>query len=99
MPAAPYYMAQAILVQEQALPAASQQRIEELEPPVTERPAGGGLLGSLFGAGPQRHRRRGRPRAFRPSAGPAMGRGPWGGGGGGGFMAGRCKRRWAWPAA
>jgi hypothetical protein len=84
MPAAPYYMAQAILVQEQAL-AASQQRIEELERQLADRPAGGGLLGSLFGAGP-------RPAAPAPRmAPPSMAtrpRGPWGGGGGGGFMAG-----------
>lgn len=85
LPAAPYYMAQAILVQEQAL-AASQQRIEELERQVTERPAGGGFLGGLFGA-PSR------PAPPRPAMSPRMpmnaGRpgGPWGGGGGG-FMAG-----------
>ena len=50
-PAAPYYMAQAIVVQEQALQAA-QGRIQELEQEVTRRPsAGGGFLGGLFGAG------------------------------------------------
>ena len=38
MPAAPYYMAQAILVQ-------------ELERAATERPAAGGFLGGLFGGG------------------------------------------------
>ena len=87
MPAAPYYMAQAILVQEQAL-AASQQRIEDLEREAAERPAGGGFLGGLFGA-PSR------PAAPRPPVGSRMpataGRpgSPWGGGaGGGGFMAG-----------
>jgi hypothetical protein len=84
LPAAPYYMAQAILVQEQAL-AASQQRIEELERQVAERPAGG-LLGSLFGAGPRAAAPQ--PASRIPAtAGPTMGRGPWGGGGGG-FMAG-----------
>ncbi|HMR33640.1 MAG TPA: DUF2076 family protein [Geminicoccaceae bacterium] len=86
MPAAPYYMAQAILVQEQAL-AASQQRIEELERDLASRPAGGGFLGGLFGA-PSR------PAAPPPATAPRMptnaGRpgGPWGGGAGGGFMAG-----------
>ncbi len=51
-PSAPYYMAQAIIVQEQALKQA-QQRIEELENEVDERPAAGGgsFLGGLFGGG------------------------------------------------
>jgi uncharacterized protein len=48
-PAAPYYMAQAIVIQEQAL-AAAQARIEQLERQISERPAGG-FLGSLFGGG------------------------------------------------
>jgi hypothetical protein len=49
-PAAPYLMAQAIVIQEQAL-AASQARIEELERQAREqpRPASGGFLGGLFG--------------------------------------------------
>ncbi|RWM95649.1 MAG: DUF2076 domain-containing protein, partial [Mesorhizobium sp.] len=45
-PGAPYYMAQTIIVQEQALNAA-QARIEELEQQAQS--AGGGLLGGLFG--------------------------------------------------
>ena len=50
-PAAPYYMAQAILIQEQALKA-SQARIEQLEADLAQRPAaGGGFLGGLFGGG------------------------------------------------
>ena len=49
LPGAPYYMAQAIVVQEQAL-AASQAKLRELEQQLTERPAGG-FLGSLFGGG------------------------------------------------
>src|SRR4051794_29775970 len=55
LPAAPYLMAQAIVIQEQAL-AASQARIQELEQQLRERPAsgGGGLFGSLFGGGAQR---------------------------------------------
>lgn len=48
-PAAPYYMAQAIIVQEQAL-AAAQARAEDLERQLTERPSGG-FLGGLFGGG------------------------------------------------
>ncbi len=65
-PAAPYYMAQAILVQEHALKAA-QERIAELEQEVEEQPAaagGGGFLGGLFGGG-----------NTAPARGPAAGRG------------------------
>ena len=53
-PAAPYLMAQAIVIQEQAL-AQSQARIQELEEQLRSRPAsgGGGLFGSLFGGGSQ----------------------------------------------
>src|SRR3954453_8030217 len=51
-PAAPYLMAQAIVIQEQAL-AASQARIQELEQQLRARPAagGGGFLSGLFGGG------------------------------------------------
>jgi hypothetical protein len=49
-PAAPYFMAQTIVMQEYALQQA-QQRIEALERQAQERPAGGGLFGSLFGGG------------------------------------------------
>ena len=49
LPGAPYYMAQAIVVQEQAL-AASQAKLRELEQQLAERPAGG-FLGGLFGGG------------------------------------------------
>jgi hypothetical protein len=48
-PAAPYYMAQAVLVQEHALNALN-ARVEELERELANRPAGGGFLGGLFGA-------------------------------------------------
>jgi uncharacterized protein len=55
-PAAPYLMAQAIVIQEQAL-AQSQARIQQLEEQIRSRPAassgGGGLFGSLFGGGTQ----------------------------------------------
>jgi hypothetical protein len=53
-PAAPYLMAQAIVIQEQAL-AQSQARIQQLEEQLRSRPAsgGGGLFGSLFGGGTQ----------------------------------------------
>jgi hypothetical protein len=59
LPASPYYMAQAIIVQEQAL-AAGQARIEQLERQISERPAGG-FLGGLFGGGGTR------PAPSRPS--------------------------------
>jgi uncharacterized protein len=54
-PGAPYYMAQAIIIQEETLKAA-QARIEELERELEEQPApqqggGGGFLGGLFGGG------------------------------------------------
>lgn len=48
-PAAPYYMAQAIIIQEEALKAA-QARIEELEQQAV-RQSSGGFLGGLFGTG------------------------------------------------
>jgi uncharacterized protein len=51
-PASPYYMAQAIVIQEQAL-AAANARIEQLERQLSDRPAGG-LLGGLFGTGGSR---------------------------------------------
>ena len=46
-PAAPYYMAQTILVQQQAL-AAAEARIDDLERQVSER-ASGSFLSGLFG--------------------------------------------------
>ena len=48
-PAAPYYMAQAILVQESALEKLG-QRVRELEQQLANPPSGGGFLDSLFGA-------------------------------------------------
>jgi hypothetical protein len=67
-PAAPYLMAQTIVMQEQALYDA-QRRIDELE-----RQPRGGFLSGLFGGGS--------PPA-RPSSGPpAVAPGPWGGGAG-----------------
>ncbi|KAA6184474.1 DUF2076 domain-containing protein [Thiohalocapsa marina] len=50
-PAAPYLMAQAVIVQEHALQQL-QQRVESLEQELASRPqAAGGFLGGLFGAG------------------------------------------------
>jgi hypothetical protein len=64
-PAAPYYMAQAIVVQEHALKAA-QERISQLEQELEEQPAqasGGGFLGGLFGGGSPAPARGSVPRA------------------------------------
>jgi hypothetical protein len=53
-PNAPYYMAQTIVVQEQALSAAH-GRIQQLEQELASRPAGGGgFLSGLFGGGQAR---------------------------------------------
>ena len=92
-PPAPYYLAQTVIIQEQALKQA-QQRIEELE--AGQRQGSGGFLGGLFGGEqPQAQQRQ-----------PARQDGPWGrrtqedeqqrggrfgGGGGGGFLAGAAQ--------
>lgn len=47
-PAAPYLLAQVVLVQEQRLKNL-QGRVEELERELADRPQGGGFLGGLFG--------------------------------------------------
>ena len=89
-PSAPYYMAQTIIVQQQALEAA-QSRLQGLEGGPAQRQAGGGFLDSIFGGG----------RAQGPT-GPriAESRGAWGSGrrmggtggiGGGGFLAGAAQ--------
>lgn len=93
-PAAPYYMSQVILVQEQALSALT-QRVEELEHALAERPAGGqGFLGGLFGTAPAQAASTARPAGGRQlAAAETAGRG-WSGSGtaatrpnaGGGFM-------------
>ena len=81
-PGAPYYMAQTIVAQEQALLEA-QRRIEALEAR-TQSPSGG-FLDSLFGG-----RQRSTGYAGRPST---EYRGPWSGGRGmgGGFLAGAAQ--------
>lgn len=81
-PAAPYYMAQTIVVQQQALEAA-QQRIEQLE----QRGNGGGLFGGLFGddRGTQQRNQRRRDRYEDDGAQ------PWSNRGGGGFLAGAAQ--------
>ncbi len=82
-PAAPYFMAQTIVMQEAALNAA-QSRIEELEHQASRQPAsGGGFFSSLFGGGGAASRPA--PRQTPPQ--PMMGQG----GGGGGFLAGAAQ--------
>jgi hypothetical protein len=69
-PGAPYYMAQAILVQEHALNNLN-QRVQELEQELTKRPAGGGgFLGGLFGAGNSNTAAAGRSPATAANPGP-----------------------------
>ena len=105
MPTAPYYMAQAILVQEQAL-ANLQNRVQELERAATERPAAGGFLGGLFGGGQPAAARRGMvPVAQGPippaihAAGRARRARPGAGRPAVASSLARCRRRSAWPAA
>lgn len=89
-PAAPYYMAQTIVVQEYALRSA-QERIEQLERELAERPATGGFLSGLFGGGRTQPAPRppvgapgyGQQPPLQPNA-PAPGRG-------GGFLAGAAQ--------
>jgi hypothetical protein len=96
-PHAPYFMAQTIVVQEQALNAA-QARIDALEQQLASRPAGGGILSGLFGGGQPQHR------APQPRPGSMMGGMPAGSPfgapgmqgmpparGGGGFLAGAAQ--------
>lgn len=85
-PGAPYYMAQTIIMQEQALEAA-QARIQALESQANSRPqsSGGGFFGSLFGGGSQGSRQApqqpayGQQGGYGAPAGAQQG-GPWNGG-------------------
>jgi hypothetical protein len=89
--AAPYFMAQTIVVQEQALNAA-QSRIAELERQLASRPAGGGgFLAGLFGGGQPQHRPQ--PHQSQPGMPPHMapGMGNMAPGRGGGFLAGAAQ--------
>jgi hypothetical protein len=92
-PAAPYLLAQVVLVQEQGLQQL-QTRVEALERELAERPQGGGFLDGLFGGG---RTQSAQPVASRAAAGtgwsnsryPAQAApGTQSGTQGGGFMAG-----------
>ena len=84
-PGAPYYMAQTIIVQEQALEAA-QARIEELEAPAKQG-TGGGLFDNIFGDSTRPPRSTSVPRVGRTGAAPA----PMAQRQGGGFLAGAAQ--------
>jgi uncharacterized protein len=101
-PGAPYYMAQTIVVQEQALEAA-QRRIEELEYQNAQRSqqGGGGFFSSMFGSNSQPQRQAPQRQAYGQ---PAPAASPWGNQGqatrgmpmqpqrgGGGFLAGAAQ--------
>jgi uncharacterized protein len=89
-PAAPYYMAQAIVVQQEAL-AHAQARLEELEREGGR--AGGGFLGGLLGGGG--HEVQPQPASARASRIPATGAAAGGGGAfqrpGGSFLGGAAQ--------
>lgn len=79
-PAAPYLLAQTVLVQDQALQAAN-QRLQELESRVNElesqpQPQSGGFLGGLFGGGARQAPPP--PRQAAPGYGQPPQGGPWG---------------------
>ena len=84
-PGAPYYMAQTIIVQEQALEAA-QPRIEELEAPAKQG-TGGGLFNNIFGDSTRPSRSTSVPRVGRTVTAPA----PAAQRQGGGFLAGAAQ--------
>lgn len=83
-PAVPYYMAQAIVVQQEALKT-TQGRIQDLERQLAERPTGGGFLSGLFG-GAEDPAQPAPARDVRPARA-----GPWGAPAGGGFLAGAAQ--------
>lgn len=85
-PAAPYYMAQTIVVQQAALEQA-QARLEALEAEARQPAGGGGFLSGLFGGGSARPAPRPAPR----TAGPASAALRQNQGQGGGFLAGAAQ--------
>jgi hypothetical protein len=91
-PGAPYYMAQTIVIQEQALRAA-QARMEELEQDASSRRPSGGLFSGIFGDSRQSSRASGSvPRVGRPQmGGPQQPFGQPPQRAGGGFLAGAAQ--------
>ncbi|MBH0238255.1 DUF2076 domain-containing protein [Methylobrevis albus] len=95
-PGAPYYMAQTIIVQEQALEAAK-QRITELEQEAERGRSSGGLFGGLFGGGSRSAAPRSVPSIGGANRGGAYGAGAAGAAAqagrpaGGGFLAGAAQ--------
>ncbi|KQT53037.1 MULTISPECIES: DUF2076 domain-containing protein [unclassified Aureimonas] len=100
-PGAPYYMAQTIIMQEQALEAAS-ARIQQLEQQTSRPQSSGGFFGSLFGGGASQASRQPARAPYAPQGAygqpqgqgaPQQGQapGPWGGNapGAGAYAAGR----------
>jgi len=87
-PGAPYYMAQTIVVQEQAL-AAAEARLAELESRAVETsPANGGIFGGLFGDKSERSPSTGSvPRVGSPSRESMQAQQP----GAGGFLVGAAQ--------
>ena len=79
-PAAPYLLAQTVIVQDQALQAANQRlqqleaQVRDLEARAQQKPASGGFLGGLFGGAGQAPPP---PRPVAPPYGQPQG-GPWG---------------------
>lgn len=93
-PGAAYYLAQTVIMQEQALAAAEQQMQQVQAQPA---PASGGLFGKLFGGSqpqprPMAHRPAPQPYG-QPGHGQPQGSGPWSSGrpSGNGFMAGAAQ--------
>lgn len=85
-PAAPYYMAQTIVVQQQAL-ANAQDQIADLEARASNS---GGFFGGLFGGDNGGREQRVRSQA-RPTYQQDQNAAPWGNRGGGGFLAGAAQ--------
>ncbi|GGN23570.1 MULTISPECIES: DUF2076 domain-containing protein [Marinomonas] len=77
-PAAPYYMAQTIIMQEAALKQLN-ARVEELERNASAKPSSGGFLSGLFGGDQQTSQSNAQQSAYQSSAQPRSG---WGSGNG-----------------
>lgn len=89
-PGAPYFMAQTIVVQEQALEAA-QQRIAELEGRGEAQSQRGGMFSSMFGSSSAPQRAAPQPAGRASPWGQSRDTQPVGNRGGGGFLAGAAQ--------